>query len=63
MNIAQWFRDALIGRAEVRAEIWRLGTRSQGSPLKGAIAELKTPNVPLRRAVLLRLCIKTLQCP
>ena len=63
MSLADWFRKASISRAEVRAEIWRLGARSRGWPLEGALAELKAPNVPLRQAVLLRLCIRTLQCP
>jgi hypothetical protein len=63
MSFTSWFRNASISRAEVRAEIWRLGARSRGWPLEGALAELKTRNVPLRRAVLLRLCIRTLRCP
>jgi hypothetical protein len=62
MSLASWFRDASISQAEVRAEIWRLGARTQGWPLEGAIAELKARNIPVRRAVLLRLCIRTLKC-
>jgi hypothetical protein len=43
--------------AEVRAEIWSLGTRHRGAPLQGALGELKAPNLAKARAQLLRACV------
>lgn len=54
------FRPA-VAKAEVRAEIWRLGERHRGWPLEGALAELKQPNLPVARAVLLRACVQQLR--
>ena len=50
-----------VAKAEVRAEIWRLGARHRGWPLEGALAELKEPNLPVARAVLLRACVHQLR--
>ena len=47
--------------AEVRAEIWSLGTRHLGWPLEGALDELKAANLPPARAQLLRACVRTLK--
>jgi len=46
-----------VRATEVRAEIWRLGTRHLGWPLEGALAELKIPGLPAGRARLLRACV------
>ncbi len=54
------FRPA-VAKAEVRAEIWRLGQRHLGWPLEGALAELKEPNLPVARAILLRACVHQLR--
>ncbi len=62
MNLPSWFRRASISEADVRAEIWRLGTRHLGWPLEGAKDELKAGNLPMRQAMLLRACIRKLQC-
>ncbi len=61
MSIASWFRGAAVGNAEVRAEIWSLGARHLGWPLEGALEELKTPNLPTARVILLRACVRKLQ--
>lgn len=50
-----------VAKAEVRAEIWRLGQRHLGWPLDGALAELKEPGLPLARAILLRACVQQLK--
>lgn len=54
------FRPA-VGKAEVRAEVWRLGERHRGWPLEGALAELEEPNLPAARADLLRACVRQLR--
>jgi hypothetical protein len=46
---------------EVRAEIWRLGTRHVGWPLEGALAELEDPDLTPARATLLRACVQKLK--
>jgi hypothetical protein len=56
-----WFRSPAVSKAEVRAEIWRLGTRHLGWPLEGALDELKAPDLPTSRARLLRACVRKLQ--
>jgi hypothetical protein len=61
VNFPAWFGGAQISDADVRAEIWRLGTRHLGEPLQGALAELKTPNLPAPRAQLLRACVRKLK--
>jgi hypothetical protein len=50
-----------VAKAEVRAEIWRLGERHRGWPLEGALAELKEPGLPVARAMLLRACVQQLK--
>jgi hypothetical protein len=59
----QWFRPptAAVNDREVRAEIWRLGSRHRGKPLTGALNELRSPNLPAGRAQLLRACVHKLQ--
>lgn len=47
--------------ADVRAEIWSLGSRHLGSPLEGALDELGAPGVSKARAQLLRACIRELR--
>ncbi|OJU10842.1 MAG: hypothetical protein BGN86_05495 [Caulobacterales bacterium 68-7] len=47
--------------ADIRAEIWKLGARHRGEPLAGALDELKAPQVPAGRSVLLRACVETLR--
>ncbi len=54
-------RGAATGEREVRAEIWRLGTRHFGRPLEGALGELKAPGLSSDRAQLLRACVRKLQ--
>ncbi|WP_293904094.1 hypothetical protein [Phenylobacterium sp.] len=61
MNLfARFFRPA-VAKQEVRAEIWRLGSRHLGAPLEGALSELKDPHLSPDRAILLRACVQTLK--
>lgn len=61
MSLSSWWRGAMPGDAEVRAEIWKLGTRHLGWPLEGALDELKGPNLSPARAQLLRACVREMQ--
>lgn len=61
MSLGGWFPKTTISPAEVRAEIWRLGTRHHGSPLEGALKELDAPDLPARQARVLRACVRKLQ--
>lgn len=61
MSLASWWRSAMPTEAEVRAEIWSLGTRHLGLPLEGALDELKAAGVTPARAQLLRACVRELK--
>lgn len=62
MNLGSWFQGGGgISDAEVRAEIWSLGSRHLGEPLNGAVDELNAPDLSPRRAQLLRACVRKLQ--
>ena len=61
MSLSGWFARNIISDAEIRAEIWKLGTRHGGYPLEGALQELKAPGLPEREASLLRACVRDLQ--
>lgn len=61
MNLTSWFRSARVSQAEIRAEIWRLGTRHLGWPLEGALDELRAPDIAPARAELLRACVRELR--
>lgn len=61
MSLFSRFLRPRAAEQEVRAEIWRLGSRHLGEPLKGALSELKDPHVSVERAVLLRACIHKLK--
>lgn len=61
MGLLSTFFRPSTAAAEVRAEIWRLGGRHAGEPLKGAMAELKNPELPAARATLLRACVEKLR--
>lgn len=61
MSLFPWLRR--VSDAEVRAEIWSLGTRHHGWPLEGALAELKSPELPAERVSLLRACVQKLRRP
>jgi len=50
-----------ISDAEVRAEIWRLGTRHLGWPLEGALQELEAEGLSTERKQLLRACVRKLK--
>jgi hypothetical protein len=61
MSLFSWLSRAGVSDAEVRAEIWCLGSRHLGLPLEGAQAELAIEGVGAERAMLLRACIRKLQ--
>ncbi len=61
MTFGGWLPNATVSAAEVRAEIWRLGTRHRGDVLEGALKELKAPDLPARQAMILRACVRKLQ--
>ena len=63
MSLFSWLAGAAVTEAEVRAEIWRLGTRHLGWPLEGALNELKAPDLPAARVQLLRACVRKMQSP
>lgn len=61
MSLGSWWRSAMPSEAEVRAEIWSLGTRHLGWPLEGALDELQEPGLAPARAQLLRACVRELK--
>lgn len=61
MSLSSWWRGAMPSEAEVRAEIWSLGTRHLGLPLQGALSELATADLTRARAQLLRACIREMR--
>lgn len=61
MSLSSWWRGAMPSEADVRAEIWSLGTRHLGWPLEGALDELKGANLTPARAQLLRACVRELK--
>ena len=61
MSLASWFRRIAPSEADIRAEIWSLGTRHRGQPLEGALDELKVSGLPAARVMLLRACVWKLQ--
>jgi hypothetical protein len=61
LNLPSWLRGAFPTESEVRAEIWKLGTRHLGWPLEGALGELNSPNLTRERAQLLRACVRELK--
>jgi hypothetical protein len=61
MSAFWWLPGAAVSEREVRAEIWRLGTRHRGQPLEGALDELKAPGLPSGRVQLLRACVRKLR--
>ena len=61
MSFSSWLRGMAPSDAEVRAEIWSLGTRHLGWPLEGALDELKSRDISSTRAQLLRACVRELQ--
>jgi len=61
MNLLSMIFRPSVAEAEVRAEIWKLGVRHIGWPLEGTLEELKDPQLPVGRAVLLRACVQKLR--
>lgn len=61
MSLGGWFGASQPTEAEIRYEIWLLGTRHHGWPLEGALQELEDGDLPPARAQLLRKCVARLQ--
>ena len=61
MSLFGWLIHPNVSDADIRAEIWRLGGRHQGEPLKGAQEELKVPGLTKRRSDLLRAVVQQLR--
>ena len=62
MSLLAWFYGGSpANAAEVRAEIWSLGSRHLGWPLEGALDELKARDLSPKRARLLQACVRELQ--
>jgi len=61
MTLSSWWREVMPSEAAVRSEIWSLGARHRGSPLGGALGELKEANLTPARAQLLRACVRELR--
>jgi len=61
VSLPSWLRNAGPTDAEVRTEIWKLGTRHLGYPLEGALDELKATSLPPGRAQLLKACVRELR--
>jgi hypothetical protein len=61
MNLLALFRRSSTTAREVRAEIWRLGSRYQGAALEGALRELEDPDLSAEEAQLLRACVRKLR--
>lgn len=58
--LSQFFQPSVPDQ-EVRAEIWRLGSRHRGAALEGALDELKAPGLPAARLQLLKACVRKLR--
>ena len=58
-NFLKTIRSHWISPHEVRREALALGGRHLGEVLAGARKEMAEPNIPFRRAVLLRAVIRT----
>jgi hypothetical protein len=54
-------RGQWIDPQEIRAETWALGGRHMGRVVEGAREELDAPGLPVRRIVLLKAVIRSLQ--
>lgn len=61
MNVLSLISRSNEADAEIRAEICRLGERHVGWPLEGALDELREPDLPRARAVLLRACVEKMR--
>jgi hypothetical protein len=61
MSLLGWLGGAGVTPAEVRAEIWRLGSRHRGEPLDGALKELRDPGISAVQTSLLNACVQHLR--
>ncbi len=61
MNLFGWLRSQQPTAANLRMEIFALGGRHMGEPLKGAQAELRAPGLSLQRMRLLQAVVRQLK--
>jgi len=61
MSLFPWLDRLAPTAAEVRMEIWRLGSRHRGEPLAGAERELAGEGLAPERTALLRACVRSLK--
>ena len=61
MSLFSWLQPSAVSEAQVRAEVWKLGSRHLGWPLEGALKELQDPAISGERAQLLRACVRKLR--
>jgi hypothetical protein len=63
MSLFAWLQGAgaSVSDADIRSEIWTLGTRYHGQPLEGALGELADPRLSSDRAQLLRAGVRKLR--
>jgi hypothetical protein len=60
VGLLDWFNTG-ASPAEIRAEVWSLGVRHHGEPLRGALAELADSALSPARSALLRACVQQLR--
>ena len=61
MSLLGWFGMSGVTPAEIRAEVWRLGSLHRGEPLDGALRELGDPATSPARAALLKACVQEMR--
>lgn len=61
MNLFGWLRGQHPTAANLRMEIFALGGRHMGDPLKGALVELRAPGLSLQRSRLLHAVVRQLK--
>jgi hypothetical protein len=61
MSIFAWLRGLTPPAPNLRMEIFALGGRHRGDPLKGALVELGAPGLTLERARVLQAVVRQLK--
>jgi len=61
MSLFSWLRGQHPTAANLRMEIFALGGRHMGDPLKGALDELRAPGLTLQRTRLLQAVVRQLK--
>lgn len=61
MSMLGWLGRLAPSPAEIRAEVWLLGVRHHGEALDGALSELRSRDITVERAMLLKACVAQLR--